>query len=140
MEAGKKYKLRLVNAAVDNSFVLSLDNHTFLVVADDFVPVKPFYSTNLFLTIGQRYDVIVAADQPVDSYWFRAEVQDLGGAPQGCGQNANNWNIKSIFRYKGAEMAVPMSSGGGYPQRCADEPTTPYWDSFVPSGKQCCVK
>lgn len=96
MKKGKKYKLRLINAAVDNMFVVSLDSHTFTVVAADFVPIKPFTTTNLFLAIGQRYDVIINANQPVGNYWFRAEVQDQTG----CGLNANNGNIKSIFRYQ----------------------------------------
>ena len=132
MEKGKTYKLRLVNAAVDNHFVVSLDNHPFTVVAADFVPIKPFTTTNLFIAIGQRYDVIINANQAVGNYWFRAEVQDQAGPD--CGLNANNGNIKSIFRYTGAPLANPTTTGPMYTQRCSDEVVVPYWDSFVPNG------
>jgi FtsP/CotA-like multicopper oxidase with cupredoxin domain len=118
MQKGKKYKLRLINAAVDNHFVVSLDNHQFTVVAADFVPVKPFITDNLFIAIGQRYDAIIDADQEVANYWFRAEVQDQ--ADPDCGLNANNGNIKSIFHYEGAQ-GYPTSVGKTYAQRCADE-------------------
>ena len=132
MKKGRIYKLRLVNAAVDNHFVVSLDNHPFTVVAADFVPIEPFTTTNLFIAIGQRYDVIINANQPVGNYWFRAEVQDQ--ADPDCGLNANNGNIKSIFRYTGAPVANPTTTGPTYTQRCSDEVVVPYWDSFVPSG------
>jgi hypothetical protein len=36
---GKRHRLRLVNTAVDNHFVVSLDNHQFQVIAADFVPI-----------------------------------------------------------------------------------------------------
>ena len=132
MQQGKKYKLRLINMAVDNHFVVSLDNHNFTVVAADFVPIQPYTTTNLFIAIGQRYDVIIDADQPVENYWFRAEVQDKTGSD--CGRNANNGNIKSIFHYKGAPSTFPHSTGVSYKQRCDDEVVVPYWNSFVPKG------
>lgn len=51
-EAGKKYKLRFVNAAIDSHFKLSLDGHKMTVVAMDFVPVEPFEIDVLDLNMG----------------------------------------------------------------------------------------
>ncbi len=39
---GKKYRLRLINTSLESSIRVSLDNHPFLVISADFVPVKPF--------------------------------------------------------------------------------------------------
>jgi FtsP/CotA-like multicopper oxidase with cupredoxin domain len=39
---GKKYRLRLINTSLESTIRVSLDNHPFLVIAADFVPVKPF--------------------------------------------------------------------------------------------------
>ena len=128
---GKKYKLRLINAAVDNHFKVSLDNHPFQVIAADFIPIKPYTANWIFIAIGQRYDVIINANQNVGNYWFRAEVQDKAGPD--CGLNANNGNIKSIFRYSGAPASNPTSSATAYTQSCSDEVVVPFWDSFVPS-------
>ncbi|TGO84187.1 hypothetical protein BPOR_0537g00020 [Botrytis porri] len=127
--SGKKYRLRLINTSVDNHFMVSLDNHAFTVITSDFVPIVPYTTNWIFIGIGQRYDVIITANQTVGSYWFRAEVQN------GCGTNNNNGNIKSIFTYSGAASATPSSSATPYTGRCTDETgLIPFWDSFVPSG------
>ncbi|RDW60840.1 hypothetical protein BP6252_12223 [Coleophoma cylindrospora] len=129
LTAGKKYRLRLINTSLDNHFMVSLDNHPFTVITSDFVPIKPYTANWIFMGIGQRYDVIITANQNVSSYWFRAEVQSA------CGANNNNGNIKSIFTYAGAASTTPASSATTYTSRCTDETgLVPFWNSFVPSG------
>jgi FtsP/CotA-like multicopper oxidase with cupredoxin domain len=83
---GKKYRLRLINTALDNHFKVSLDGHNLTVIQADFVPIVPYSTQWLFIGIGQRYDVIITANEPVSSYWFRADVQAA------CGANNNNFN------------------------------------------------
>jgi hypothetical protein len=46
---GKKHRLRLINTSLESSIRVSLDNHPFLVIAADFVPVKPFTVSGLTL-------------------------------------------------------------------------------------------
>lgn len=128
---GKKHRLRLINTSVDAHFMVSLDNHSFQVIASDFVPIKPYSANWIFLGIGQRYDVIITANSTAGNYWFRAEVQDQAG----CGGSKQNGNIKSIFSYSGVATGIPTSSSVAYAQRCTDETgLVPYWNSFVPSG------
>ena len=43
--------------------MVSLDNHPFQVITSDFVPIKPYYADWIFLGIGQRYDVVINANQ-----------------------------------------------------------------------------
>lgn len=132
LQQDKKHRVRLINMSVDNHYMVSLDNHQMEVIAADFVPIVPYNATHVFLGIGQRYDVIIRGNQPAGSYWFRAEVQDQAG----CGSNANNGNILSIFSYEGHETETPISQGSGYQQRCTDEQDlTPYWNSYVPTGQ-----
>lgn len=130
---GKRYKVRLLNVGIDNSFAVSLDNHDFLVIAADVTPIEPFTTHWLFITIGQRYDVIITADQPIGNYWFRAEAQDL--PIPNCGENYNNGNIRSIFRYQGAPLRNPTSTPEPYTQTCSDPVIVPYHDHIVPSQK-----
>lgn len=112
---GKKYRLRLINTSIDNHFRVSLDNHNLTVIQADFVPTHPYPAEWIFLAIGERYDVIIDANQDVDNYWFRAEVMT------GCGANSNP-NIQSIFSYAGAADALPTStSTNAAPQNCNDE-------------------
>ena len=123
---GKKYRIRLINTSVNNNFVVSLDNHPFTVIAADFVPIVPYTTNSVFIAIGQRYDVIITANQPVANYWFRADPQAA------CGPNANAGNIKSIFSYQGASNSNPTSQATNYVPRCTDETNlVPFWNTYV---------
>lgn len=125
---GKKYRLRLINTSLDNHFKVSLDGHNLTVIQADFVPIVPYSTQWLFIGIGQRYDVIITADQAISSYWFRADVQ------QACGANNNNFNIKAIFNYAGAPAGNPTTTGVTYTQGCTDETQlVPYVKKNVPS-------
>lgn len=129
---GKRHRLRLINTSVDNHFIVSLDGHNMQVITTDFVPIEPYTTTNLFIAIGQRYDVIIDANQAPGSYWFRVEVPTIGT----CGANWNNGNIRSIFSYNGHEAETPISTAHDYEQRCTDEQNlVPHWNSFVPRGQ-----
>ena len=132
LTAGKRHRLRLINAGVDNHFVVSMDGHQMEVIASDFVPIEPFNTTDLFLGIGQRYDVIIHANQAPGAYWMRWESQDSAG----CGSNFNNGNIRNIMAYEGHETETPISTAHDYAQRCTDETgLRPHWNSFVPEGR-----
>lgn len=76
-EAGKRYRLRLVNAAADQHFRFMIDNHTLEVISTDFVPIVPYNTTDVSIGMGQRYDVIVEAkDLTEGSFWLRAIPQE----------------------------------------------------------------
>lgn len=47
---GKTHRLRLINAGADAVLKFAIDNHTMTVMANDFVPVKP-YTTDV-VTLG----------------------------------------------------------------------------------------
>lgn len=116
--AGKRYRLRLVNAAADTHFKFAIDNHTLEVIASDFVPIQPYTTDALNIAIGQRYDVIVTANATADNYWLRAIAQTA------CSNNANPSNIKGIVRYDSASTADPTSTASHYASvdECVDEP------------------
>ena len=104
MQAGKKYRLRLINTSTNDNFKVGLDNHTMNVIAADFVPIKPFTTQYIFMGIGQRYDVIITANQAPGSYWFHVVPQT------GCSANLNT-NALSIFTYTGSNAtALPPNS------------------------------
>src|SRR6185503_3351648 len=104
---GKKHLIRLINTSVDNSFVVSLSNHTFTVITTDLVPITPVTRTSLFLGVGQRYDVIVEANQPVANYWMNATLE----ANNNCGRSRNPYPA-GIIQYQGASAnALPTNKG-----------------------------
>ena len=100
---GKKYRLRLINTSTNDNFKVSLDSHDMTVITADFVPVRSFTTKWLFIGIGQRYDVVINANQAVDSYWFHVVPQ------AGCSCNQNP-NAVSIFTYAGAANTTPSNA------------------------------
>ena len=69
------------------------------------------------LILGQRYDIVVEADQPVDNYWIRLV------ATAGCSNIANTTDMSAILRYVGADTTADPTSTAWVPpnQICEDE-------------------
>ncbi|KAL2353497.1 Cupredoxin [Cryomyces antarcticus] len=119
---GKSYLLRLVNTAIQSTFKFYIDGHNFTVISTDFVPIKPYVTNILNINIGQRYNIIVHADQPIGDYWMRADNQNA------CARITQALDIKGIVHYNGGPMSTPTSSGYNYTGACVDEP----YASIVP--------
>ena len=133
LTAGKRHRVRPVNTAVNNHFVVSLDGHSMQIIASDFVPTEPTTVETLLVGIGERYDIIIDANQAPGAYWFRVDLQDTAG----CGSNFNNGNIRAIFAYTGHETETPISSAYTYTQTCNNQTgLVPYWNSYVPQGRR----
>ena len=125
---GKKYRLRLINGSIDANIRVSLDGHPFTVITADFVPVKTYTANWLLLAIGQRYDVIIYANNTIGNYWFRAE-------PATQCTSRNGYFGRSIFSYEGAPDADPTTNVlAPIPTTCKEEgPLTPWVVNNVPS-------
>src|ERR1700721_4610672 len=69
------------------------------------------------LTVGQRYDIIFEANQPVDNYWIHA-LPALG-----CSANDNLNNILAIVRDEGSTTGIDPTSTPYVPSTtlCQDE-------------------
>lgn len=50
---GKKHLMRFVNTGINQYFNLALDGHTFTVIGADLVPIKPFTTSTLVLSVGK---------------------------------------------------------------------------------------
>lgn len=102
---GKLHRLRIINPSVENTYMLTLVGHTFTIIETDFVPVQPQTVSQLYISVGQRYDVIINANQAVGNYWMNATL------PTGpCGLS-NNPRPAMIFSYSGATTANPTNRG-----------------------------
>lgn len=113
---GKRHRLRLINPSVENSFSVSLVNHSMTVIGTDFVPVDAFTTNSLFIGIGQRYDVTIDASQTPGNYWFNVSYAASGA----CGSSKNP-HPAAIFHYSGAATGTPTTTGTPPPDAaCAD--------------------
>jgi FtsP/CotA-like multicopper oxidase with cupredoxin domain len=123
---GKKYRLRLINTSVDNAIRVSLDNHPFTVISADFVPIHAYTTNWILINIGQRYDVIITANQTASNYWFRAV------AAADCYNSNGNVGL-SIFNYAGVAVSNPTTTAAAAPSVCQDEQgLVPYVQNTVP--------
>lgn len=122
---GKKYRIGLVGTQADGYLRFTIDNHKLTVIANDLVPIVPYVTDSLVLGGGQRYDIIVEANQKVDNYWMRSIVE-------GCNiiLNSNANNIRGIVRYEGVTdtLSDPTTTQSSIPNDCSDQPMS----SLVP--------
>ncbi|KAI9704711.1 MAG: hypothetical protein M1836_006491 [Candelina mexicana] len=82
-QSGKSHRLRIINAGAEGIQKFSIDNHTMTVMANDFVPIKPYDTNIVTVGIGQRTDVIVKAiGKPTDAYWMRSDITACATANQ----------------------------------------------------------
>jgi hypothetical protein len=115
-EAGRKYRIGLVNVATNGHFQFSIDAHNLTVISNDLVPIVPYQASSVLLNIGQRYDVVVEANAEPGDYWLR------GGWQSSCSPNDNAENITGIIRYSATSTADPTTTGIKVGDDCGDEP------------------
>ncbi|EPS65618.1 hypothetical protein M569_09159, partial [Genlisea aurea] len=65
---GKRYMLRLINAALNDELFFKIAGHEMTVVEVDAVYVKPFTTHTVLLTPGQTTNVIISATQGSGKY------------------------------------------------------------------------
>lgn len=108
-EPGKRYRMRLISAALHTDFKFSIDNHNMTIIANDFVPIYPIESNFIAINSGQRYDVIVEASQQPSNYWMRAVPQTS------CSNNTRYDDIRGTIHYQNAPVELPTSTKQIYP-------------------------
>lgn len=106
LTSGKRHRLRLINPSADNTFTISIVGHTMTVIEADFVPVQPYAITQVYLGVGQRYDVVINADQAAGAYWLNATLSSVGL----CGTSKNPYPA-AIVVYEGFEESLPTNPG-----------------------------
>ncbi|KAI1313888.1 hypothetical protein EDD11_002423 [Mortierella claussenii] len=104
----RRYRLRIINTAAATPFLFSIDNHTLQVIEADGTDLNPIMVDSLPINTGQRYSVIVTANQDVSNYWMRAEM-GMACLPK----TPTNLDpvILGEIRYQGAGTAPPTSVG-----------------------------
>ncbi|KAK0628829.1 Cupredoxin [Bombardia bombarda] len=116
---GKKHLLRLVNTGSEMIFRFGIDNHKMTVVAMDWVPIVPYVTDTILLAVGQRFDVIVEANQTAADYYARAVPMTTCFAI-----NLMAGDIRAIIRYNASSTANPSittSIPWLYLDTCRDE-------------------
>ncbi len=96
---GKAYRFRIINGSSTYTFRFAIDDHKLKVIATDGQLTEPQEVDNLVVSPGERFDVIMTANQPVNNYWVRAFTQEED-MPHG---------VLAILKYKGANGDEPTT-------------------------------
>ncbi|KAL8329973.1 hypothetical protein RB597_005326 [Gaeumannomyces tritici] len=114
---GKKHLIRIINNSADAHFQFSIDGHSLTVVSNDLVPIKPFKTQSVRVSIGQRYDVIVEANAKPGDYWLRSGMSCVPGDT-----GALRERVTGIIRYDKKSKADPKTTSDVVvDETCSDE-------------------
>ena len=107
VQQGLRYRLRVVSTSCSPSFNFTIDGHRMTIIEADGNEVDPVEVDSLPILAGQRYSVVITANQTVGNYWIRA-LSSVPGASFDGGQNM------AILQYEGAPDEDPTSAPGPY--------------------------
>ncbi|GAB2282686.1 hypothetical protein Dimus_017224 [Dionaea muscipula] len=103
---GKRYLLRIINAALNTQLFFKIANHNFTVVAVDASYTEPYDTDVVLVAPGQTTDVLLTANQSVGSSYYmaaRAYISNTGVA-------YDNTTTTGILQYKGSSHSTSSSS------------------------------
>jgi iron transport multicopper oxidase len=98
---GIRYRLRLVSISCDPAFNFSIDSHQMTIIEVDGVNHQPLVVDSIQIFAGQRYSVVLRANQLINNYWIRA-VPSFGN------QNFIGLTNLAVLRYFGALPINPF--------------------------------
>jgi FtsP/CotA-like multicopper oxidase with cupredoxin domain len=137
---GKTHRLRLINAGAEGLQRFSIDGHTLTVIANDFVPIKPYTTKVVTLGIGQRSDILVTADagKSNTAYWMRSNISSI------CSVSTQHNALAAIYYDKADTTKSPTSTAWDIPDpgTCANDDlslTVPYY-KITPEPKPATTK
>ncbi|KAG5634996.1 hypothetical protein H0H81_012779 [Sphagnurus paluster] len=73
--AGKRYRFRVINTSAYAGYEFSIEGHRLTIIEVDGVSHAPLTVDRFMIYIGQRYSVVLNANQPVKNYWIRAPME-----------------------------------------------------------------
>ncbi|KAG5635554.1 hypothetical protein H0H81_010874 [Sphagnurus paluster] len=100
----KRYRFRVIGLSCDPSFNFSIDKHTMTIIEADGEYTAPLVVDSIVIHAGQRYSVIVTANQPISNYWIRANPDERAFPGFDNGRNM------AILRYSGAAAVEPTTA------------------------------
>lgn len=116
--SGKVHRLRLINSGSEGTQRFTIDGHTMTVIANDYVPIKPYETDVITLGVGQRSDVLVrGTGRPTESFWMRSDISKR------C-SNTNQPHALAIIHYEESDNSTtPTSKATVYNETsCSNDP------------------
>ncbi|KAF9879170.1 multicopper oxidase [Colletotrichum karsti] len=111
VKSGSKSRLRLINHGTSTPIFVSVDNHTLEIVEIDGVEVRPIATTRVYMNPGQRYSVIVTANQTAGNYLIRADAAvrcfHMSHKNHKSGMHGTPFGATAILSYDETDVGAP---------------------------------
>ncbi|KAF8753830.1 multicopper oxidase family [Rhizoctonia solani] len=109
VQRGRRYRFRVINTSAIGSYTFSIENHRMTIIEADGIPHQPLVVDSFQIYAGQRYSVVVEANQTVANYWVRSPMTVANAANN---PNLDATNVFAILHYQGAPNAEPTTEQG----------------------------
>lgn len=106
---GKRYRLRVINISVYSGYEFSIGGHSLTIIEVDGINHVPLTVDRFEIYAGQRYSVILTANQPVANYWIRAPMKLQHSSDN---DNLDTDRVYAVLHYDGAPTGDPSTSPG----------------------------
>ena len=102
VQMGRRYRFRLIGAQALYAYKFSIQDHPLTVVATDGSRIDSITEVNyVIVNTGERFDVIVNANNSIGNYWILAEtLESVGGMP--FNNPINTHKAEAVLHYDGA--------------------------------------
>ncbi|KAG8686323.1 hypothetical protein FRC09_014200, partial [Ceratobasidium sp. 395] len=105
VQKGKRYRFRVLNNSALGYFKFEIDGHLLKIIEADGLPHQPVVVKSVEIHPGERYSIVVEANQTVGNYWIRAPIT--------ARRSSNTLDpelVKAVLRYEGAPASDPTTS------------------------------
>lgn len=113
IKTGHQVRFRLISHSTSTPLYFTIDNHSLMIIEIDGVEIEPIATTRVFLNPGQRYSVLVAANQTAGNYMMRTAAATgcfhLAHAPDGISGLASiQYEATGILSYDDTEISAKL--------------------------------
>jgi iron transport multicopper oxidase len=109
VQKGKAYRYRIINAGAIVSFHFQIQGHSLTVIEADGEAHHPLTVDSIRVFPGQRYSVVVNANQTVGNYWMHAPMDFDRVINPDPNWEADHINVNAVLHYDGAPNAEPTT-------------------------------
>ena len=102
---GSRYRFRLIGAQALYAYKFSVQNHKLTVIATDGNRINNITNVDyVIVNTGERYDVVINANQNPKKYWILAETLEVNSNRGFLGNNPISCHrAEAILQYEGAD-------------------------------------
>ncbi|KAG8688139.1 hypothetical protein FRC11_005987, partial [Ceratobasidium sp. 423] len=111
IQKGKRYRFRVLNNGALGYYTFQIDGHPLKIIEADGIAHEPYTVNSLDIHPGERYSIVVEANQTVGNFWIRAPI-----TARRSSSTLDPELIKAVLRYEGAPAQDPTTSKSSGPK------------------------